>query len=88
MAIVSEKMARETWGQAGADTAMISQMTVLRVPTADLLTAIQATPSLGRYLGATLGPTAVAVRPGQWNELAAALQANGVLVEVPVSVWC
>ncbi len=72
----------ETWAQAGADTASISQMVVLRVPTAELLTAIQSTPSLRRYLGATLGPTAVAVRPGQWNDLAAALQANGVLVEV------
>jgi hypothetical protein len=74
----------ETWGQASADSAVISQMTVLRVPTAELLTAIQATPALRRYLGATLGPTAVAVRPGQWNDLAAALQANGVLVEVDI----
>jgi hypothetical protein len=74
----------ETWAQSSADSAVISQMTVLRVPTAELLAAIQATPALRRYLGATLGPTAVAVRPGQWNDLAAALQANGVLVEVDI----
>jgi hypothetical protein len=72
----------EMWGQAGTESAVISQMMVLRVPTADLLSSIQATPALRRYLGITLGPTAVAVRPGQWNDLAAALQANGVLVEV------
>jgi hypothetical protein len=72
----------EMWGQAGTESAVISQMTVLRVPTADLLASIQATPALRRYLGITLGPTAVAVRPGQWNDLVAALQANGVLVEV------
>ena len=75
----------ETWSQAGSDAAVISQMTVLRVPTAELLAAIQATPALRRYLGATLGPTAVVVRPGQWNDLALALQANGVLVEVDVA---
>jgi hypothetical protein len=74
----------ETWSEAGSDAAVISQMTVLRVPTAELLAAIQATPALRRYLGATLGPTAVAVRPGQWNDLASALQANGVLVEVDI----
>jgi hypothetical protein len=72
----------EMWGQGGTESAVISQMMVLRVPTADLLTSIQATPALRRYLGMPLGPTAVAVRPGQWNDLAAALQANGVLVEV------
>ncbi len=71
----------ETWGQAGSDTSIIQQMIVLRVPTAELLETIQATPSLRRYLGATLGPTAVAVRPGQWQDLAAALQATGVMVE-------
>jgi hypothetical protein len=71
----------ETWGQGSTDTSIIQQMIVLRVPTPELLETIQATPSLRRFLGATLGPTAVAVRPGQWQDLAAALQANGVLVE-------
>ena len=75
----------ETWGQAGADSASISQMTVLRVPTPELLAAIQATPALRRYLGATLGPTAVAVRAGQWQDLAAALQTNGILVDVDMA---
>ncbi|MCC7450275.1 MAG: helicase-associated domain-containing protein [Anaerolineae bacterium] len=75
----------DTWGQAGADSAAISQMTVLRVPTPELLAAIQATPALRRYLGATLGPTAVAVRAGQWQDLAAALQANGILVDVDMA---
>jgi len=55
---------------------------VLRVPNAELLETIQSTPALRRYLGATLGPTAVIVRPGQWQDLANALEANGVLVDV------
>ncbi|MEP7287038.1 MAG: helicase-associated domain-containing protein [Chloroflexota bacterium] len=74
----------ETWGQASAGVAMIEQMMVLRLPSAELLETIQATPALRRYLGATLGPTAVAVRTGQWQDLAAALEANGVLVEVEI----
>src|SRR5258708_2258419 len=67
----------ETWGQAGNESAVISQMTVLRVPSAELLETILATPALRRYLGAVLGPMAVAVRPGQWHDLSAALEANG-----------
>ncbi len=71
----------ETWGQAGNEHALITDVTVLRVPSPELLETIQSTPALRRYLGATLGPTAVIVRPGQWQDLAAALEANGVLVD-------
>lgn len=72
----------ETWGQGKSEAATLSQLTVLRVPTAELMETIQSNPALRRYLGITLGPTAVAVRPGQWHDLAAALEANGVLVEI------
>ena len=72
----------ENWGQAGNESAVIAQMSVLRVPSAELLETILATPALRRYLGAALGPMAVIVRSGQERELAAALEANGVLVEI------
>ncbi len=74
----------ETWGQAGDSPASIERLIVLRVPTPELLNTIQSTPALRRYLSVPLGPTAVAVRENQWNELAAALQAQGILVEVEV----
>jgi hypothetical protein len=74
----------ETWGQGGNEAAVIEQVTVLRVPSEELLETIQANPALRRYLGAALGPMAVIVRNGQWNNLAAALEASGVLVQVEV----
>lgn len=74
----------ETWGQAGDGPVTMERLIVLRVPTPELLNTIQSTPGLRRYLSVPLGPTAVAVRENQWNELAAALQAQGILVEVEV----
>ncbi|MBX3063928.1 MAG: helicase-associated domain-containing protein [Anaerolineae bacterium] len=79
----------ETWGQAsgvgsgaGAQSASLSRMVVLRLPTPELLETLQATPAVRRYLGAQLGPAAVAIRPDQWEALVAALQASGVMVDV------
>ncbi len=72
----------EAWGAGGSDSPItIEQMTVLRVPTAELLDTIQRTPELRRYLGAELGPTAVAVRADQADQLMDALRAQGLLVE-------
>ncbi len=75
----------DTWSKGSEEAAVIGQMTVLRVPNAELLASIQSTPQLRRFLGATLGPTAVAVRPGLWHDLAAALEANGVMVEIDMA---
>jgi hypothetical protein len=75
----------EMWDQGGAGAAQISRMVVLRLPNTEILESIQTTPALRRYLGATLGPTAVAVRADQWEALVAALQANGVAVEVDMA---
>jgi hypothetical protein len=75
----------ETWGKGGDQAVVIGQMTVLRVPTAELLETIQSTPALRRYLGATLGPMAVVVRPGRWQDLVTALEANGLTVEVEMA---
>jgi hypothetical protein len=72
----------ETWGQAGAQAATLSRMVVLRLPSADLLDTLMNTPAVRRYLGATLGPMAVAVRADQWEGLVSALQASGIMVEV------
>jgi len=71
----------ELWGQAEANTVEISQALILRVPTEAMLETILNTPALRRYLGATLGPTAVLVRPKQWEALAAALRENGLRVD-------
>jgi hypothetical protein len=71
----------ETWAQTGDLPSSIEQLIVLRTPTPELLHTIQTTPELRRYLSIPLGPTAVAVRPDQWADLAAALQAQGIPVE-------
>jgi hypothetical protein len=71
----------ELWGKAGAEPATIEHLTVLRVPTPELLTTIMSTPALRRYLGAPLGPTAVIVRGDQWAALVSALRESGIAVE-------
>ncbi len=72
----------ETWGLAGDSPATLERLVVLRVSSPDLLNTIQSTPTLRRYLSAPLGPTAVAVRADQVDELVAALQAQGIPVEI------
>jgi hypothetical protein len=65
----------EAWSGGGADFPItIEPMIVLRTPTAELMETIQKTPELRRYLGVALGPTAVAVRSDQFNQLATAIQ--------------
>ena len=72
----------DTWSQAGAQSASLSRLVVLRLPTPELLETLMSNPAVRRYLGAALGPAAVAVRADQWEQLASALQANGIMVEV------
>jgi hypothetical protein len=71
----------ETWGNTTAETATLSQMIVLRVPTPELLDSILANPALRRYLATQLGPKAVAVRANQWKDLIAALNSSGIAIE-------
>jgi hypothetical protein len=71
----------ERWeGTTGADI-WLTQAVILRTSTPDALQPILETPELRRYLGASLGPTAVIVRAGQEQELAAALLQHGILVD-------
>ena len=72
----------ETWGQAADSPVTLERLIVMRVPTPELLNTIQTTPALRRYLSVPLGTTAVAVREDQWADLAAALQSQGILVDV------
>ncbi len=69
------------WKQTGSATAWLTRAIVLRTETAEALQTVLDTPELRRYLGAPLGPTAVLVRVGQEEALAAALQQHGILVE-------
>ncbi len=71
----------EQWEQGAGAAAQLLHAVVLRVPAEDTMKFVSETPELRRYLGAPLGPTAALVRPGQEQELAAALQAHGILVE-------
>jgi hypothetical protein len=71
----------EQWQQSGTTDAWLTQAAILRTSTEDALTAILETPELRRFLGAVLGPTAVIVRSGQENDLAAALHQHGILVD-------
>jgi hypothetical protein len=77
----------ETWGQASTTTqaATLSRMVVLRLPTPELLETLMNTPAVRRYLGAQLGPAAVAIRPDQWEALVSALQSNGVIVDIDMN---
>jgi hypothetical protein len=72
----------DTWSQAGTQSAQLGRMVVLRLPTPELLETLMNNPAVRRYLGAALGPAAVAVRAEQWEGLVSALQANGIMVEV------
>jgi hypothetical protein len=67
-------------GATGADV-WLSEAVILRTSTPEALQPILETPELRRYLGASLGPTAVIVRAGQEQELAAALLQHGILVD-------
>ncbi|WP_162909270.1 helicase-associated domain-containing protein [Aggregatilinea lenta] len=69
------------WGAMGKADVWLSQAVILRTTTPESLNVILETPELRRYVGATLGPTAVVVRAGQENDLVAALQQRGILVE-------
>jgi hypothetical protein len=69
------------WERTSRADLWLSQAVILRANSPDALRAIVETPELRRYLGATLGPTAVIVRAGHEQELMAALQQRGILVE-------
>ncbi len=70
------------WERTGSADLWITHAVILRANSPDALQAILETPDLRRYLGAALGPTAVIVREGQEQDLAAALQQRGILVDL------
>jgi len=71
----------DQWERGAGAAAQILRAAVLRVPAEETMRFVTETPELRRYLGASLGPTAAIVRPGQEQNLAAALQSHGILVE-------
>jgi len=71
----------DQWERGGGAAARLTRGVVLRIPAEDTMKQVTDTPELRRYLGASLGPTAALVRPGQEADLAAALQRHGILVE-------
>ncbi|HEX3050047.1 MAG TPA: helicase-associated domain-containing protein [Aggregatilineaceae bacterium] len=71
----------EQWQKAGHADVWMTRAVVLQASTPEAMRVILETPDLRRYLGVTLGPAAVMVRPGQENELADALRQHGILAE-------
>jgi hypothetical protein len=71
----------ERWSGTGEADVWLSRAVILRASTPEALQYILETPELRRYLGATLGPTAVIVRTGQEQDLAAALLQHGILAD-------
>ncbi len=80
---VPEPVARRLaqWAAVGQAEMWLMEAVILRATAPDALKAILETPELRRYLGATLGPTAVVVRAGQEDDLMNALQQRGIVVE-------
>jgi len=71
----------DQWAQTGSADVWMSRAVILRTRAPGTLQTILDTPELRRYLGTSLGPTAVIVRAGQEEDLAAALHQHGILVE-------
>ena len=63
-------------------SATMERMLVLRTTSQETLDFIVDTPALRRYLGARLGPMAVAVRADQWEALTEALGSEGIDVRI------
>lgn len=71
----------ETWETGAVTGVTIDPMTVLRTTDPATLDYMMDTPGIRRYLGARLGPMAVAVRAGQTQPLRDALGEKGIAVE-------
>jgi hypothetical protein len=71
----------ERWSGSGGAEVWMAHEVILRTSAPESLQPILDTPELRRFLGATLGPTAVIVRAGQEQALAAALLEHGILVD-------
>jgi len=71
--------ALERWEQHGAQ-ARLEHLVVLRVSTPEVLQALRASRA-ARYLGEPLSVTAIAVKPGAWQKVLAALAELGYLGE-------
>ncbi len=71
----------EQWASTSGADIWLTNAVILRTSTPEALQPILETPELRRFLGATLGPTAVIVRAGQEQELAAAMLQHGILVD-------
>ncbi len=69
----------ERWGRNGVE-ARASSMLVLRVSSSDLLDFLRRSPQASRYLGESLGPTAVEVK--NWEKLREAMIELGLAAEL------
>lgn len=72
--------ALERWEKQGTQ-ARLESMMVLRLPSHEVLEALRAS-SIARFLGDPLGPTAIAVKPGAIEKVAASLVEMGYLIDV------
>jgi len=72
----------DTWQEGAAAQVSLERLAVLRTTSVETLDAIYNAPPLRRFLGARLGPMAVAVRADQWDALIEALGVQGIEVDV------
>ena len=72
----------QNWLQGPVAQVTLERQVILRADSAEALREIYETPALRRYLGAQLGPRAVVVRAGQWQELRRALGEAGIQVDL------
>jgi hypothetical protein len=71
----------EQWRHGAKATVTLERMLLLRTTSEALLNQIFDNPDLRRYLGARVGPMAVAVREDQWQALQVALGEQGIRLE-------
>jgi hypothetical protein len=71
------------WGKGGSvpgQSVSVGRVALLRTPNADIMTMIVNEPTLRRYLGSQLSPTAAIVREEQWPMFIEALRNQGIQV--------
>lgn len=72
----------ENWKSGPTASVTIERLIVLRTTAPETLEFILDTPALRRFLGARLGPMAVAVRADQWAALRDALGEHGIQADI------
>ncbi|MFQ3567078.1 MAG: helicase-associated domain-containing protein [Aggregatilineales bacterium] len=71
----------ETWQSGPSAVVSLERMLVLRTTAPEILDRLADAPATRRFLGARLGPMAIAVRAEHWEGLRAALNEQGIQIE-------